>query len=1269
MPEIPCQYTGCSFKAVHDSEQVAIVIFNSHVLIHRGGDPSQSNSSTAQKLPPIPRPEIRQDVSEEDWSTFLAEWDHFKRCTEIPDTRASDHLYQCCEMSLRRLLVREDPGIVSKTEDEVKGAIKRLAVIRIANSVRRTTLLTAKQKHGEPYREFYANVKASALTCNFSVACTHGCCKDLSKIDYTACVIKDILIAGIADSEIRKEILGISDLDEKSDKDIVALVEAKEMAIKAWSSAPVSDTAGLSNYRREQKSSAPPPTDDSLREKLAAKGKCSECSKVISLYRRFQSGKLNKQAFKLCQGCYKAGHRPSGNGTSSSSTNSVSTEPTGGDSTVTGFFIGAVEADNQPDGLVPDTCPMIPMQTNDGCTSAVNSVVLNHQIFTKEGWQVATNLSHPVLRLRMSTNEDDYKKFNKPFPRIQPKYVDVVTDSGAQSVVWSRDEFNRSGFHASDLIPVQHAMKAANAVRIAIDGAILLRLSGLTREGTPVEAAVMAYISPDVKDFFLSKEAMMQLGIIGNDFPRLGVTAGLRGPISCQSGGEATERDFPSAMPPSDIRDKPHDDLKAECGCLKRQLPPQAPQTLPFPCLPENRNRMKQWLLETYAASTFNKCPHQVLPTMEGPPIQVHLRPDAKPVAVRTPAPVALHWQEKVKNDIMRDVAMGVLERVPHGEATGWCSRMVVTRKDDGTPRRTVDLSPLNKFCQREAHSSKSPFNLARSVPAGSTKTVFDAWNGYHAVPIQEEDRHLFTFTTPWGLFRYKRAPQGFLSSGDGYNRRFDDIAAHVLRSERCVDDTLLHDADPEANWWRAIEFLNLCGNAGIVLNAEKFQFAEETVDFAGFRITEDSVEPLPKYLDAIREFPTPKTTTDMSSWFGLVNQVSHYAQLRDMMEPFRKFLSPKEKFAWSSELDAIFNDSKSRIVEAIKEGVQIFDVTRRTCLRTDWSKQGIGYLLAQKHCKCTDRSFGCCQDGWRINLAGSRFLNSAEKNYAPVEGEALAVAWALQQTKYFTMGCDDLLVITDHKPLTKILGDRRLDEIENPRLFRLKRRTLMWRFEIEYQRGSRNQFADAMSRHPNQYAEAASLALSSIEDECTSLVGGICNEAEAFFAITWERVQSASRDDATIQLLSEMIMNGFPAAKKDIPLHARPFWEARDHLYVSDGVVLYKDRIVIPSTLRHRVIENLHSAHQGVSSMFSRAQSLVFWPGMTADIEEARRQCRTCHRNAPSHAKLPPTAPKLPTTPFQMVYADYFELMAKHYLIIVDRLSGWTELLSLIHI
>ena len=44
----------------------------------------------------------------------------------------------------------------------------------------------------------------------------------------------------------------------------------------------------------------------------------------------------------------------------------------------------------------------------------------------------------------------------------------------------------------------------------------------------------------------------------------------------------------------------------------------------------------------------------------------------------------------------------------------------------------------------------------------------------------------------------------------------------------------------------------------------DKFQFAEKSVDFVGFRVSDSAVEPLPKYLDAIRDFPSPTSTTDV---------------------------------------------------------------------------------------------------------------------------------------------------------------------------------------------------------------------------------------------------------------------------------------------------------------------------------------------------------------------------------------------------------------------
>ena len=73
--------------------------------------------------------------------------------------------------------------------------------------------------------------------------------------------------------------------------------------------------------------------------------------------------------------------------------------------------------------------------------------------------------------------------------------------------------------------------------------------------------------------------------------------------------------------------------------------------------------------------------------------------------------------------------------------------------------------------------------------------------------------------------------------------------------------------------------------------------------------------------------------------------------------------------------------------------------------------------------------------------MAGSRFNSNAESRYASIEGEALAVAWALEQSKFFTQGCDKLVVATDHKPLVGLLMDRSLDQASNARLLRIKQR------------------------------------------------------------------------------------------------------------------------------------------------------------------------------------------------------------------------------------
>ena len=114
-------------------------------------------------------------------------------------------------------------------------------------------------------------------------------------------------------------------------------------------------------------------------------------------------------------------------------------------------------------------------------------------------------------------------------------------------------------------------------------------------------------------------------------------------------------------------------------------------------------------------------------------------------------------------------------------------------------------------------------------------------------------------------------------------------------------------------------------------------------------------------------------------------------------MQPFRRFLSLKHKFELDDELDKAFKESQGEIIKAIREGVKIFEKRRTTVLNMDWSESVLQYFLFQKHCECPSWTTECCRSGWKIILAGSRFLQKSKLNYWPVEGEALAVKWALE--------------------------------------------------------------------------------------------------------------------------------------------------------------------------------------------------------------------------------------------------------------------------------
>ena len=100
--------------------------------------------------------------------------------------------------------------------------------------------------------------------------------------------------------------------------------------------------------------------------------------------------------------------------------------------------------------------------------------------------------------------------------------------------------------------------------------------------------------------------------------------------------------------------------------------------------------------------------------------------------------------------------------------------------------------------------------------------------------------------------------------------------------------------------------------------------------------------------------------------------------------------------------------------------------------------------------------------------------------------------------------------------------------------------------------------------------------------------------------------------------------------------------------------------RAVIPKKLRQQMVTNIHAAHQGTTSILSRARQTMYWPGMDRDINRHSEKCKDCQGAVPSNTKEPMIPTEIPKYSFQHAASDLFEINGHHYLVYVDHLTDF---------
>ena len=675
---------------------------------------------------------------------------------------------------------------------------------------------------------------------------------------------------------------------------------------------------------------------------------------------------------------------------------------------------------------------------------------------------------------------------------------------------------------------------------------------------------------------------------------------------------------------------------------------------------PDKIETMKSQIMKEFR-DVFEDADSAALRPMKGSPMKIHLREHSTPFCLTTARQVAHGLRGNVEKELDGMVKRGIIE--PVNEPSEWCHPIVPVKKKNGGVRICVDFTRLNDHVARPFYPTRVPTDAVSAVrPEDRYFSTFDAVQGYWQMELATEDRHLTTFLSHCGRFRFRRSPMGLSSTGDEYCRRGDEAVRDLKDVEKVVDDILVHSPTLEQHLDSVRNLLLRCREHGITLNAKKAVFGQPEVKYVGFNVGAGGVKPDEKKLHAIRDFPAPTNITELRSFMGLANQLSIFTnELAEAAEPLRDLLKKKNVFLWLPEHQVAFEKVKDILCSV--PALKAYDVkgpAAETILQTDSSRKGLGFALFQM------------RDGAPALIqAGSRFLTDAERNYAMIELELLAAVWAMHKCKVYLLGRDFVLK-TDHRPLIPIL-QKGPASTENPRLLRLLQKVTNFSFQASWVKGKDNNVPDALSRAPVDYADDEDLKLQKeltvdLEARINAVLMG--NDADDCTDNTrdlfLEDLAKSAAADAKYQSLVKTVQDGFPTSLKSLPLDSsiRSFYKLRNDLSVCSktGLVLWGKRVVVPEAKRNDMLSRLHASHQGSKKMKQRAQETIFWPCITNDIHNIVDACTMCQEHRASLQKEALMTDDPPCRPFQEIAAEFFDFAGKMFLVVVDRYSGWID-------
>ncbi|VDO90149.1 unnamed protein product [Schistosoma curassoni] len=282
-------------------------------------------------------------------------------------------------------------------------------------------------------------------------------------------------------------------------------------------------------------------------------------------------------------------------------------------------------------------------------------------------------------------------------------------------------------------------------------------------------------------------------------------------------------------------------------------------------------------------------------------------------------------------------------------------------------------------------------------------------------------------------------------------------------------------------------------------------------------------------------------------------------------------------KWNWFATCQAAFDEIKKVLVSGPL--LTHYDPSLPIIVASDASNYGIGAIISHIMTDGSEKAIS--------NAA--RSVTSAERNYSQIEKESLSVIFAVKKFHKMIFG-RQFTLLTDHKPLLAIFGSKKSIPVYMAnRLQRWGSTLLGYDFKIKYQPTTDFGQADVLSRLVgSQVKQEEDTLVTAIETETE--VHRVLENAVDGLPVTFKDMKEATENDKTLREVSDYLLTKWSNSRFQGEM--LQYFRRRDSLMMVDSCIMFCGRIIVPKTLRYKVLRQFHSGHPGINMMKALARS-----------------------------------------------------------------------------